>query len=47
MLSIIAFILGILWIIGVFFMHMTGYVHVLIAVAIILTIVRMGKNPVR
>ncbi len=47
MLATIAFILGILWIIGFFFLHAGPWIHILIALAVILTFVRMAKNPVR
>ena len=47
MLSIIAFILGVAWIVGVFVLHMSGWVHVLLVIAVILTMVRIAKNPVR
>ena len=46
--AIIAFILGIIWILGFFVFHVGGmYIHLALVVAIILTLVRMSKNPVR
>jgi len=47
MLGIIAFVLGLLWILGFFVFHIGGYIHVLLAAAVILTMVRISKNPVR
>ena len=46
--AIIAFVLGILWILGFFVFHVGGsYIHILLAIAVILTMMRMAKNPVR
>ncbi len=47
MLNTIAFILAVLWIVLVFVLKWHGLVHVLLVVAIILSIVNMSKNPVR
>lgn len=45
-LGIIAFVLGILWIIGFFVLHMTAWIHLLLLVAVILTMIRMSKKPI-
>ncbi len=47
MLATVAFILGVLWIIGAFVLHLGAWVHILLAAAVVMTIVRMAKNPVR
>ena len=48
MLQIIAFVLVIVWILGAFIFHVGGmFIHLLLVVAIIITLVRMSKNPVR
>ncbi len=47
MLATISFILGVLWIIGFFFLHAGAWIHLLIAAAVILTFIRMSKMPVR
>ena len=46
-LGIIAFVLGILWIFGFFVFHVGGAaIHLLLAAAVILTLVRMSKKKV-
>ncbi len=48
MSATIAFILGVAWILGAFVFHVGGmYIHLLLVAAVILTLVRMSKNPVR
>lgn len=45
-LGIIAFVLGIAWIFGFFVFHVGGAaIHILLAVAVIITIVRISKKP--
>ncbi len=45
-LGILAFALGILWIIGFFVFHLGAWVHLLLLAAVILTMMRMAKKPV-
>lgn len=45
-LGMVAFVLGIAWILGFFVFHMGAAIHLLLAVAVILTIIRMVKKPV-
>lgn len=44
-LGMIAFVLGIAWILGFFVFHMGAAIHLVLAIAVILTIVRMAKKP--
>lgn len=46
-LNIASSIFGVLWLVGVFVLHYSGYVHLLLAVAVLLTIMRIAQNPVR
>lgn len=45
-LGIPALVLAVLWIIGFFFFHAGAWIHILLVVAIIMTMVRMSKRPV-
>jgi hypothetical protein len=43
----ISFILGVAWIIAFFVLHLGPWSHVLLAIAVVITMAKMAKNPVR